>query len=265
MESGPGNDCNPAPTESQNTMRNKLREKAKARNKIYKKALTISNVVLVIAAMVFLATFLPGCSGASSSSSSSSTKKDVSTNQRKVQTETSASISEQNKPNPKKTTTEDRMIVKSKAFSDGGRITVEYANTGFPGGKNISIPVEWGDAEGKSSGIKSYALSIIDRSAHDWVHWIVVDIPASTTGLEEGASGRNMPSGARELMNTFGVKGYGGPQPPAGSGDHIYEVTVYGLDVSSVDLDGQPSYKEFIQAIDANVIDRAKISGVLGR
>lgn len=157
------------------------------------------------------------------------------------------------------------MIVKSKAFRNGGRIPAEYANKGVPGGKNISIPVEWGDIDGKNHEINSYALSIIDRSGHDWVHWIVLDIPAFTTGLEEGASGRNMPNGARELMNTFGVKGYGGPQPPAGSGDHIYEVTVYGLDVSTVDLDGEPSYKEFLQAIDGNVIDQAKTSGVLSR
>jgi Raf kinase inhibitor-like YbhB/YbcL family protein len=160
---------------------------------------------------------------------------------------------------------EDRMVVKSKAFSDGGRIPAEYANRGIPGGKNISIPVEWEGIDSKNPEVKSYALTITDRSAHDWVHWIVLDIPVSVTGLEEGASGRSIPNGAREIMNTFGVKGYGGPQPPASSGDHVYEVTVYALNVSSVDLDGQPSYKEFLQTIKGKVVDQAKISGVLGR
>lgn len=110
----------------------------------------------------------------------------------------------------------------SPAFEDGGLIPVEYANTGVSGGDNISIPYEW---RGAPDGTQSYALVLVDRHpvARSWVHWMVTGIPAASTALGPGASGRAMPAGVVEHLNTFGKPGYGGPQPPAGSGKHEYE------------------------------------------
>ncbi|HSV95429.1 MAG TPA: hypothetical protein VLM75_00695 [Spirochaetota bacterium] len=42
--------------------------------------------------------------------------------------------------------------------------------------------------------------------------------------IPEGASPSRMPAGCLGLVNAFGFRGYGGPQPPGGSGMHRYEL-----------------------------------------
>ena len=46
-----------------------------------------------------------------------------------------------------------------------------------------------------------------------------------------------MPQGARELQNSYGKPGYGGPRPPEGRGKHPYVVTIYALDTVSLYLE----------------------------
>ena len=152
------------------------------------------------------------------------------------------------------------MEVSSRAFADKGQIPKKYVMPGA-GGDNVSIPVQWSAAP---SGTKSFALSIIDPHpvANNWIHWLVVDIPADKTELEENASGGNMPPGARELGNSFGKTGYGGPQPPKGTGEHPYVVTVYALDKESLDVAGDASLSEFRQAMEGHVLDEAEVTGM---
>ena len=56
------------------------------------------------------------------------------------------------------------------------------------------------------------------------------------TSLAEGASGKNMPPGALEMKNSFGDMGYGGPQPPRGTGSHQYVITVFALKDPTLDV-----------------------------
>jgi hypothetical protein len=49
----------------------------------------------------------------------------------------------------------------------------------------------------------------------------------------------------KELNNTFGNLGYGGPQPPRGSGPHDYEVALYALTVNSLALGAKTSLAAF--------------------
>jgi Raf kinase inhibitor-like YbhB/YbcL family protein len=94
---------------------------------------------------------------------------------------------------------------------------------------------------------------------------MVVDIDPTATGLGEGASGSSMPAGARELQNTWGEAGYGGPQPPPDSGDHEYEVTVYALDVRSVDLPDDADFAQFLTEMRDHMLAAATVSGTFGR
>ena len=72
--------------------------------------------------------------------------------------------------------------------------------------------------EGRSTWNKSFALSMVDPHpvAQNWVHWLVISIPADVISFEEGASGKKLPPGSVELKNSSGDIGYGGPQPPKG-------------------------------------------------
>ena len=116
------------------------------------------------------------------------------------------------------------MEILSSAFKDGEKIPIQYAMPGA-GGRNISVPLSW---KNTPSGTNSFALSMVDPHpvAQNWVHWLGIDIPANVTSLEEGASRKKMPLGSVELRNSFGDTGYGGPQPPKGTGDHPYVFTL---------------------------------------
>ena len=101
--------------------------------------------------------------------------------------------------------------------------------------------------------------------AHNWVHWLVINLPGDSKGLEEGASGRSMPTGAVELDNSFGKPGYGGPQPPPGSGDHPYVATLYALNVPRLDLKQHTDLADFHKAMEGKILATAKITGYYGR
>ncbi len=155
------------------------------------------------------------------------------------------------------------MELKSSAFSDGGRIPTKYVMRPA-GGENLSPPLSW---DGVPEGTKSFAISCYDPHpiARNWVHWLVINIPANVRSLPEGASGVSMPSGSVELTNSFGFKGYGGPQPPPGTGDHPYVFTVYALSVERVDISGAPSIEGFEKAISPYVLGKASITGYYSR
>ncbi|MCF8039371.1 MAG: YbhB/YbcL family Raf kinase inhibitor-like protein [Desulfohalobiaceae bacterium] len=152
------------------------------------------------------------------------------------------------------------MQLQSKAFEDNEQIPVKYCMPGA-GGKNVSIPLHWADPPPET---KSYALTMIDPHpvANNWIHWMVIDISRDFLSLEEGASGTNMPQGSKELTNSFGKVGYGGPQPPAGTGEHPYVCTVYALNVKSLDLAKDASLSDFQKAIEGKVLEKAECTGV---
>jgi len=155
------------------------------------------------------------------------------------------------------------MEVSSAAFKDKGKIPVQHIMPGA-GGQNVSIPLTWKNVP---PGTKYFALSIVDIHpiAQSWVHWLVINIPLQVTSLEEGASRSRMPAGSKELVNSFGEIGYGGPQPPKGTGDHPYVVTVYALSVDRLDLRANALLPEFKKALEGKVTGSASITGFYGR
>jgi Raf kinase inhibitor-like YbhB/YbcL family protein len=155
------------------------------------------------------------------------------------------------------------MQITSSAFQDGGKIPVKYVMPGA-GGQNVSVALTW---SGAPPGTQSFALSMVDPHpvAHNWVHWLVINLPKDATSIPEGASGGNMPPGAMELHNSWGRPGYGGPQPPPGSGDHPYVFTLYALSVPQVDLPKSANLAAFKQALEGKTLATATITGYYGR
>lgn len=156
------------------------------------------------------------------------------------------------------------MQLSSTGFSDGAAIPAKYATTAVPGGMNASVPLAWA---GAGPDVRSFALIFDDRApaARGWIHWLVVDLPADTTSLAEGASGRSMPKGARELTNGFGRVGYDGPQPPPGTGSHEYVATVYALDVHSLDVGANATADDVRRAMQGHVLAEASYRGTMRR
>ncbi len=114
--------------------------------------------------------------------------------------------------------------LESSAFKEGEAIPRQYGCGKDRNFKKPSPALKW---QNVPKGTKSFVLLLDDPDAGGFLHWLVIDIPASTSELAEGASGHSMPQGAKEFLNDFGSKGYGGPCPP--SGVHHYRFRLYAL------------------------------------
>jgi len=140
----------------------------------------------------------------------------------------------------------------SPAFVESAVIPTRFTGDG----EGISPPLQW---RGAPAGTQSFTLVLLDPDVPFgqtvpaygqmppvgtvpgdlFVHWIVTGIPATMTGLAEGASPGSMPAGVLEPMNSFGLFGapanqYGGPAPPPGTKAHAYRFVLYALDVPSL-------------------------------
>lgn len=148
--------------------------------------------------------------------------------------------------------------VSSSAFNDGEEIPVKYS-VDMQNGKNVSIPLEWKNVP---EGSTSIAVTMIDKTSNNFLHWLVFNIDPKNTSIEEGASGKNMPRAATELINDYGKKGYGGPGPPPGE-KHEYEITIWALNASNINLredTGWEGFQRFITESDS-VIGKTVITG----
>lgn len=154
------------------------------------------------------------------------------------------------------------LTIHCTSYGDNGQIPSKYAHGGVAGGKNISPGFTWEDPPVST---KSFAISIIDPHpvAKNWIHWIMIDIPLRFREVPEGASGSDkLPAGCRELKNSYRESGYGGPEPPPGSGVHPYVATVYALNVPTLPLKSDATLGEFLRALEGKVIQEATMTGL---
>jgi hypothetical protein len=155
------------------------------------------------------------------------------------------------------------MKVFCTALLGGKFLPTRCAHRGVKGGENISPPVSWTDIP---AGTQSFILTIFDRHplAHDWLHWCVINLPASVRELAEGVSGLpgRLPGVSLETRNSYGDTGYGGPNPPRRSGPHNYEITVCALSTPSLPLGPLASSEEILEAMKRHILVRAGVVGI---
>ena len=96
-----------------------------------------------------------------------------------------------------------------------------------PHGADHNPQLSW---TGAPAGTKSFALINDDPDAPCglWTHWLLKNIPANVTQIAENS----VPSGAVEVINSWGIKKYKGPQPP--SGTHRYYFKLYPCNVAKM-------------------------------
>lgn len=133
------------------------------------------------------------------------------------------------------------MELSSPDIVQGENIAQTFAFNAFGcTGENISPELDW---SGAPEGTKSFVLMVHDPDAATggagfW-HWVVVDIPASASGVAQGAGttdGARLPDGARQIATDFGVPGWGGPCPPEADAAHRYDLTLYAMPVEKLDV-----------------------------
>jgi Raf kinase inhibitor-like YbhB/YbcL family protein len=148
------------------------------------------------------------------------------------------------------------LSLSSSAFTNQGEIPSRFTCEG----DDVSPALAW---SGVPAGSKSLALVVDDPDAPDpaaprmtWVHWIVYDMPPTTTGLAEAT--KTLPAGAREGLNDWKRTGYGGPCPPIGR--HRYFHKLYALDTALGDLK-TPTRAALEQAMKGHVLAEGQLVG----
>jgi len=197
-----------------------------------------------------------------------------------------------------------RFSVHIDAWPHGAAIPPRFAfsQPGTPDSPsdNISPAIRWANVP---AGTRSFALICHDPDVPssgedvnqagkvvpaslprvDFFHWVLVDIPAAVSGLDEGAGGRGItargkPVGATaqgvtgrndytgwfagdaDMGGTYG--GYDGPCPPWNDSIvHHYHFTVYALDVATLGLQGAFSGQDALAAMQGHVLARASHMG----
>lgn len=129
-------------------------------------------------------------------------------------------------------------------------------------GQDRAPALEW---TGAPVGTRSFALIVDDPDAPDpkaptmtYVHWVVYDIPGTTTALRGGVT----PAGARDGLNDWKRTGYGGPCPPVGR--HRYYFKLYALDALLGDLN-TPTKPRLLQAMQGHILASAELMGTYER
>ncbi len=150
------------------------------------------------------------------------------------------------------------LIITSTAFVNEGTIPARHTCDG----DDISPALSWSNIP---EGTQSLVLIVDDPDAPDpasprmtWVHWVLYNLPASSTGLTEAIKANELPEGTLEGLNDWKRTGYGGPCPPIGR--HRYFHKLYALDTVFPDLN-QPTRAEVEQAIEGHIIEQAVLLG----
>lgn len=199
------------------------------------------------------------------------------------------------------------MKIWSGSFEHRGRIPADFAMgtpDGFGGNRNPHLA--W---DGAPAGTRSFALLCIDTDAPtdaslagredveipvahprgDFVHWVMVDIPATTTHIDagscsDGISKRGKPAlakpappgleGARQGLNDYtgwfagdaamggDYHGYDGPYPPPNDLRlHRYFFRLFALDVERLELPARFGAAEVFHAMTTHVLAETAIYG----
>ena len=136
-------------------------------------------------------------------------------------------------------------------------------------GQNRSPQLSWHNAP---KGTQSFAITVHDPDAptgSGWWHWLVYNLPATTQTLVADAgtesANTNLPKGAVQAKNDYGIHGFGGACPPKGHGVHHYQITVYAIKEKQLEIPKDASAALVGYMLNANALGKAQITGLYQR
>ena len=127
------------------------------------------------------------------------------------------------------------MTLTSSAWPDGADIPVKYTQAGA----QVQPQLAWTNTP---AGTQSFVILMHDpdvslnNTTDDQLHWLVWNLPATTTSLPEQPQGTAMPGNAPQISASGAM--YRGPGAGAAGPKHHYTIEVFALDTK---LDVQPA------------------------
>ncbi len=197
----------------------------------------------------------------------------------------------QNQAEPQKLAVYVQGIEEGKRIPDKYVYCVPDAKTHTKDGGNINPRISW---SGQPEGTESFAIIMHDPDVptvfddankegktisaklprRDFYHWVLVDIPAHITAIEEGQDSKDKTPKApgKKAYGITGRNDYSTPQQPMGGYDgscppwndeiiHHYHFTVYALDVPSLNLKDGFGGIEAMEAIKNHTIAKGSVIG----
>jgi Raf kinase inhibitor-like YbhB/YbcL family protein len=164
------------------------------------------------------------------------------------------------------------MTMTIAGFPDGGQIPVKFSQAapGAAPGEGTSPAISWMNAP---AGTQSFVLNMHDmevvrnKTTDDQAHWVVWNIPATATGIPEGApKGPKLPDGSYQISATGLV--YRGPGAAATGPMHHYMFELYALDTK---LTVEPAADAFetrtnvMKAMQGHILGKAVYGGLFKR
>jgi Raf kinase inhibitor-like YbhB/YbcL family protein len=164
------------------------------------------------------------------------------------------------------------MTLAIPGFPDGGQIPVKFSQAapGAAPGAGTTPAMTWANVP---MGTQSFVLHMHDmdvvrnKTSDDQAHWVVWNIPATSTGLTEGQPrGEKLPDGSFQTSATGPV--YRGPGAPANGPMHHYVFELFALDTR---LDVQPGADAFetrasvMKAMQGHILGKAVYGGLFRR
>ena len=164
------------------------------------------------------------------------------------------------------------MTLTVAGFPDGADIPVKFSQAapGAAPGEGTSPAIAWTNVP---AGTQSFILNMRDmdlartKTTDDQAHWVVWNIPATSTGMAEGQpKGAKLPDGSYQISATGLV--YRGPGAGANGPKHHYMFELYALDTK---IDVVPAADAFetranvMKAIQGHVLAKAVYGGLFRR
>src|SRR5262245_15817210 len=154
------------------------------------------------------------------------------------------------------------LLMTSSAWEDGGVIPNKYTQAA-EGGAAVSPELKWSQVP---PGTQSFVLLMHDPepvlnkgSKMDITHWLIWNIPGTSTGLPENVAQGELPDGSRQV--SLRSNAYMGPGAPPGPYHH-YTFELYALDIKLDVPQGTPQQaadtrNAVINAMDGHVLGKA--------
>ena len=159
------------------------------------------------------------------------------------------------------------LLMTTTAFEDGGVIPNKYTQAAPTGTMPVSPELKWSQVP---PGTQSFVLLFHDPepvlqkgSKMDVTHWLIWNIPGTSTGLAEGVAQGELPDGSRQVsLRANAYMGTGaGPGPY-----HHYTFELYALDTKLEVPQGTPqeaaaTRNAVVNAMDGHVLGKAVLVG----